>query len=79
MNISFGTKIRTIALFVTIVNQLLAVFHVSPIPFDEDNVGLVVSSVLTGAAAVWAWWKNNSFTKAALKADESLKQEKANK
>jgi SPP1 family holin len=77
--VSIGTKIRTTALFLTLINQVLAVFNISPIPFDQEQVTLVVSTVLTGAAAIWAWWKNNSFTKAAKKADEVMKQEKANK
>jgi SPP1 family holin len=79
MNASLGTKVRTIALFVTIINQLLAVFHISPIPFNGDQVGIVVSSILTGAAAIWAWWKNNSFTKAAIKADKTMQDEKVKK
>ena len=36
-----------------------------------------VSAVVATVAAVWAWWKNNSFTAAAVKADEVLKIEKA--
>lgn len=29
---------------------------------------------LTSAAAIWAWWENNSFTKEALAADSYLEQ-----
>lgn len=75
--ISLGTKIRTAAVFVTLINQVLACFGLSPIPFDTDNINLVVSTVLTGAAAIWAWWKNNSFTKAALKGDKVMQAAKS--
>jgi SPP1 family holin len=75
--VSLGTKIRTAAVFVTLANQVLACFGLSPIPFNSDEINLVTSTVLTGAASVWAWWKNNSFTKAALKGDTAMKAAKA--
>ena len=33
-----------------------------------------VTAGLTSAAAIWAWWENNSFTKEALAADSYLEQ-----
>ncbi|MBO7170954.1 MAG: holin, partial [Clostridia bacterium] len=33
-----------------------------------------VTALLTVGASVWAWWKNNSFTKAAQEADKYLEQ-----
>ena len=35
-----------------------------------------VSTVVAVVASLAAWWKNNSFTKAALKADETLALER---
>ena len=49
----------------------------NPLPFSDDEVYTGVSAVVATVAAVWAWWKNNSFTAAAVKADEVLKIEKA--
>lgn len=77
MKVSLGTKVRTVALFITLVNQVLSIFKINPIPFNSEEVEMLVSTLLTGAAAIWAWWKNNSFTKAAIKADENLKEDKA--
>ena len=36
----------------------------------------MISAGFTVGAALAAWWKNNSFTKAALKADETLALER---
>jgi SPP1 family holin len=71
------TIIRTTVLFVMLLNQGLAAFGWSPLPFDEQNVELFISFLLSGSASVWAWWKNNSVTKEARKADaylDSMKQ-----
>ncbi|NJP37935.1 phage holin [Alkalicoccus luteus] len=73
------TIARTAALALALINQLLASFGYSPLPFDEQQVEVAVSSTLTAAAAVWAWWKNNSVTKEAQEADEVMKQKKAAK
>lgn len=63
-------------LFVALVNQLLTVFGLNPLPVNDNTVYETVSLIFTSAASVWAWWKNNSFTKNALKADEYLKEMK---
>mgnify|MGYP001397349814 CR=1 FL=1 len=76
MKPSKSTIIRTIVLIVMLLNQILAVFGKSPLPFSDEQVDTFVSTVLTAVSALWAWWKNNSFTKAALKADQVLKEMK---
>lgn len=63
--ISIGTKIRTLALLIALVNQALVTFGYSPIPFDSEKVELFVADVLTGVTAVLAWWKNNHITRKA--------------
>lgn len=73
------TIARTAALALALINQLLASFGYSPLPFDEQQVEVAVSSTLTAAAAVWTWWKNNSVTKEAQEADDIMKQKKAAK
>ena len=72
--ISKETIIRTVILVVTLINTLLTALGLNPLPFSENEIYQVISSVCTVAAAIWAWWKNNSFTKAAIKADEIMKQ-----
>jgi SPP1 family holin len=46
----------------------------SPLPFEEDEITEMLSYLFTAIAAIWSWWKNNSFTKNAIEADEVLAQ-----
>lgn len=68
--ISTGTIVRTVCLVLALVNQLLSVFGKSPLPIDNEQLGQFITSLLTIAAALVSWWKNNSFTQEALAADE---------
>ena len=43
---------------------------VSFLPFSDEEIYMGLTAVFTVAAAVWAWWKNNSFTENAIAADE---------
>ena len=71
-SVKVSTIIRTVVLALALINQLLVAFGCSPIPIEEQSVELLISTVATVVAAVWGWWKNNSFTKAAIRADEVL-------
>lgn len=77
MKVSKETIVRTAVLFVALLNTVLNACGKNPLPFSDDEVYTGVSAVVATVAAVWAWWKNNSFTSAAVKADEVLKIEKA--
>lgn len=72
MNISKGTIIRTVILALALINQVLAIFGVSPLNIADDDISTVISTAWTIIAAVIAWWKNNSFTDAAIRADKFL-------
>ena len=72
--ISKETIIRTSVLILTLANTLLSAFGKNPLPFSENDIYQAVSAVCTVAATIWAWWKNNSFTSAAIKADEYMKE-----
>jgi SPP1 family holin len=39
---------------------------------DADTLTYYISFIFTAISAVWSWWKNNSFTKNAQKADETI-------
>lgn len=54
-----GTVIRTGVLLVAIVNQFLVATGLNPIPGSEQLWGEILSTTFTGAAATWAWFKNN--------------------
>ncbi len=69
-----GTIVRTITLAVALLNQILAAMGKSPLPFESEEITQVVSTAMTMAAAACAWWKNNSFTKSAIAADEYLSE-----
>lgn len=71
--IETGTIVRTAVLVFALINQVLTISGYNPLPFTDDEFGQAVSMVLTVGAALWAWWKNNSFTQAAITADEHLK------
>lgn len=72
--ISAGTISRTIILALALINQVLVAMGVQAIPIADEDINAIVSTLWTVAAAVTAWWKNNSFTKAAL-AGDALKDE----
>lgn len=70
MKISAGTIARTIILALALTNQALTATGHSVIPIENEEVTEFVSLVFTIAASLAAWWKNNSFTKKAIKADK---------
>lgn len=76
MKISKGTIIRTAILVIAIINNALALAGKSPLPIDNEMVTEAVSFGATAITAMIAWWKNNSFTSNAIKADELLKEMK---
>lgn len=75
--VSVETIVRTIVLAVTLLNQVLTMLGKNPLPFAEDELYALLTTAATVAATLWAWWKNNSFTPAAIKADEYLTELKA--
>lgn len=68
------TIIRTIVLILALANQVLAIYGKQAIPITEDDVYQAVTLIVTIGSAMWAWWKNNSFTQPAIKADEYLEK-----
>lgn len=76
MNVKTDTIIRTIVLVIALINQVLAIVGREAIPVTEEDVYQVVTIVVTIGAAVWAWWKNNSFTKAAILGDMAMSEAK---
>lgn len=57
-----GTKIRSIILFLAILNQLLVSLGLNPIPGSEELWGEVLSWAFLAAASIWTWFKNNYVT-----------------
>lgn len=74
MKIKPATIARTAVLALALANQILSAAGWSPLPIDSATLEPWVTAGLTTAAALWAWWKNNSFTPEAIRADELLKE-----
>ena len=70
MKVNKETIIRTVVLLVALVNSILTSLGKNPIPFSDEEIYEGLSAFVMIAATVWAWWKNNSFTNNAIKADE---------
>ena len=72
-----STIIRTVVLVVALVNQALTMAGKSLLPITDEQITELLTLVLTIGSSLWAWWKNNSFTAAAIKADEVMAEMKA--
>ena len=64
--------IRLVLLTLALTNQFLVTLGKSPIPIEDETLIQVLSAGFTVATTLWAYWKNNSFTKEAVQADEVL-------
>ena len=78
MTISAGTIARTIILVLALLNQILTAMGHSVINISDESINTLISTGFTIVTAIIAWWKNNSFTQSALKADEVLREGKEN-
>lgn len=74
MKVKTETIIRTVVLILALANQVLAIYGKDKIPVTEDEVYQLVTLIVTIGSAIWAWWKNNSFTQPAIKADEYMEK-----
>lgn len=77
MNVKTDTIIRTLVLVLALINQILESTGYSIIPVTDEQLSELITLVFTIGASLWAWWKNNSFTKNAIKADEILAEMKS--
>ena len=73
MKISKGTIVRTIALAVVLLNLLLKALGKPLVDFDEGTVMHWLEGIIEIAIIIVGFWKNNSFSEAAIRADEFLK------
>ncbi|MDY5231552.1 MAG: phage holin [Eubacteriales bacterium] len=78
LNITSGTIARTIILVLALLNQILTAMGHSVINISDESINTLISTGFTIVTAIVAWWKNNSFTQSALKADEVMREGKEN-
>lgn len=69
---STGTITRTVLLAVALLNQILIVFGLTPLPIEDETITMLIASAATVITSLLAWWKNNSFTDAAKRGDAVL-------
>ena len=74
MSISKGTIVRTIMMILVIVNIILQRLGYDIINVDENSVLAAVELLIEIAILIVGWWKNNSFSQNAIKADEYLRK-----
>jgi SPP1 family holin len=74
MKISKGTIVRTIMMLLVIVNIVLQHMGYDIIDVDESAILTLVELLIEIAIMIVGFWKNNSYTEKAIKADEFLKK-----
>lgn len=65
--------VRLAVLVILLLNQFLITIGWNPLPFSEEAIFEAVSGVAVVVMALLSWWKNNSITKEAKRADAYLK------
>lgn len=70
--ISAGTAARTACLLLALTNQVLSAMGKPVLPIESTTVEQLVTAGITTVAALINWWKNNSFTAAAVAADSYM-------
>ena len=63
MNIDKASFVRIGLLLLALTNQTLAVFGKSPIPVENDELELLLSTVFTFVMAIITAWKTNRLRK----------------
>ena len=75
--IELGTIIRTVCLVLALINQGLTMAGHSLLPITDEQVAEGLTLAATIVTSLIAWWKNNSFTQAALEGDKVMHEIKA--
>ncbi|KIL22478.1 hypothetical protein C2W58_00796 [Bacillus pumilus] len=80
-NFDKGTVVRTVLLFIALINQALIMFGKPVLPISEDQVNtltetlyLAFSMVFTLVTTLVAWFKNNYVTSRGKAQKEALQQ-----
>ena len=75
--VTAGTIARTACLLLALTNQVLSALGKPVLPIESATLEQLVTAGITTVTALVAWWKNNSFTPAALEADKTFDRLKA--
>ncbi len=74
--VEMSTWIRTIMMIVAFVNLGLRLIGKEDLSVSEEQISEIISFIFAAGTSLIAWWKNNSFTDTAQKADKLLKANK---
>ena len=74
MEITKGTIVRAIMIVIVLINIVLKQLGHDIINVSENEVLSFVEAIIEVAVIVVGFWKNNSFTNNAIKADNFLKK-----
>lgn len=67
-----GTVVRTAILALALTNQVLSATGHPILPIEDAQLETLITTGMTVAASLTAWWKNNSFTQAAIEGDKRM-------
>ena len=67
------TWTRTLVLVLALISQLAVILGKRSEAINVDQWQEYATYILTVIGSVWSWWKNNSFTGNAQKADKMLR------
>ena len=59
MNDKIPIIVRTLVLFIALVNQLLMALGYSILPITEEQWSELLTALFTTMAAIWTWWTDN--------------------
>lgn len=75
MKMDKGTLIRTLVLFIALLNQILVACGLYKIPGTAEQQTEVLSTLFTLVTSVVAWFKNNYVTAKGKAQKEALKRQ----
>ena len=78
MKVKTDTIVRTALLVVALINQILSVMGKPVLPISDDQIERIITLTITIVVSLWSWWKNNSYTKAAIQGDQLMRKLKKN-
>jgi len=78
MKITKGTIIRTVMIIIVVLNLILKKCGINPLNIEEGSVEAFVETMTEAAVILVSFWKNNSFSQNAIRADEFLKELNSN-
>lgn len=67
---------RAVGMAVILLNQILVMVGYSPIPYGSEQVEHFVTGAFTVITTFYVYWKNNNITRAAIRAQRVLDEQK---